>query len=99
MSISSTCAEPTAPTVATFTTAPVPPRAAASRDEPDDPDGSNIDIDGWEGWQALAVATLGRPFTDAEQAAVRALAPEHVLDLLFPDLTAEARHEALWALG
>jgi hypothetical protein len=52
-----------------------------------------------EGWQALAAASLGRLLTDVELAAVEHLPTDIALDLLFPDLTAEARHEALSALG
>jgi hypothetical protein len=52
-----------------------------------------------EGWQALASASLGRLLTDAELAAVERLPIDIALDLLFPDLSDAARHEALWALG
>jgi hypothetical protein len=52
-----------------------------------------------QGWQALAVASLGRLLTDAELAAVERLPTELALDLLFPDLPDAARHEALWALA
>ncbi|HEX6418506.1 MAG TPA: hypothetical protein VFZ77_08410 [Acidimicrobiales bacterium] len=57
------------------------------------------DVHAAAGWQALALAELGRPLTEAEAAATARLAPEHVLDLLFPALSDAARHEALWALG
>ena len=96
MSIDSTCREPTAPTAVTSTAVPGPPRMDAPGGVSDV---GTLDIEAWEGWQALAVATLGRPLTDAEHAAVQALSTEHALDLLFPDLTAAAREEALWALG
>jgi len=52
-----------------------------------------------EGWQALALAELGRPLTDAEAAVTERLAAEHVVDLLFPGLSDAARHEVLSALG
>ena len=52
-----------------------------------------------EGWQALAAASFGRLLTDTELAAVERLPVEIALDLLFPELTDAARHEALWALG
>ncbi len=52
-----------------------------------------------EGWQALALAELGRPLTEAEVAATERLAAEHVVDLLFPGLSDAARHEVLSALG
>jgi hypothetical protein len=52
-----------------------------------------------EGWQALAVASLGRLLSDAELAAVERLPVGIALDLLFPDLADAARHEAMWALG
>jgi hypothetical protein len=51
-----------------------------------------------DGWQALAVASLGRVLTDPELAAVEHLPVAIGLDLLFPDLDDAARHEALWAL-
>jgi hypothetical protein len=57
------------------------------------------ELDELEGWQALAVASLGRLLTDAELAAVERLPTELALDLLFPDLPDAARHEALWALA
>jgi len=53
----------------------------------------------YEGWQALAVASLDRRLSEAELAAVERLPADIALDLLFPDLTDAARHEALWALG
>lgn len=53
----------------------------------------------YEGWQALAAASLGRLLSDAELAAVERLPADIALDLLFPDLNDAARHEALWALG
>ena len=52
-----------------------------------------------EGWQALALAELGRPLTEAEVAATQRLAAEHVVDLLFPGLSDAARHEVLSTLG
>lgn len=52
-----------------------------------------------EGWQALAVASLGRPLTPAELAHVEQLPAEQALDLYFPHLDDPARHEALCALG
>lgn len=55
--------------------------------------------DHYEGWQALAVASLGRLLSDAELAAVERLPVGVALDLLFPDLGDAARHEAMWALG
>lgn len=58
-----------------------------------------LDLALHEGWQALAVASLGRLLTDAEIAAAEHLPAEIALDLLFPHLDDAARHEALWALG
>jgi hypothetical protein len=52
-----------------------------------------------EGWQALAAASLGHLLSDAELAAVEHLPVDIALDLLFPDLTDPARHEALSTLG
>jgi hypothetical protein len=57
------------------------------------------EIDGLEGWQALALASLDRLLTDTELAAVERLPTELALDLLFPDLPDAARQEALWALA
>jgi hypothetical protein len=53
----------------------------------------------YEGWQALAAASLGRLLTNTELVAVERLPADIALDLLFPDLTDAARHEALWAMG
>lgn len=53
----------------------------------------------YDGWQALALATRGRPLTETELAAIDRLPAALSLDLLFPDLGDAARHEALWALG
>lgn len=58
-----------------------------------------LDLTVHDGWQALAVASLGRLLTDAELAAAEHLPAEIALDLLFPHLDDAARHEALWALG
>jgi hypothetical protein len=58
-----------------------------------------IEVDDFDGWQALAAATLGRLLTDTELAAVERLPTELALDLLFPDLPDAARQEALWALA
>lgn len=55
--------------------------------------------DAAEGWQALALATLGRQLTRAELDVAATLPAEHALDRLFPGLPDAARHEALWALG
>jgi hypothetical protein len=52
-----------------------------------------------EGWQALAAASLGRLLSDAELAAAERLPVDIGLDLLFPDLSDAARHEALSTLG
>lgn len=52
-----------------------------------------------EGWQALAAASLGRLLGDAELAAVEHLPVDIALDLLFPDLSDPARHEAMSTLG
>lgn len=52
-----------------------------------------------DGWQALAAASLGHLLSDAELAAVEHLPVDIALDLLFPDLTDPARHEALSTLG
>ena len=52
-----------------------------------------------DGWQALAVASLGRPFTDVELAAAEHLPVEVALDLFFPHLDDAARHEALSTLA
>ena len=59
----------------------------------------HLDLDQYEGWQALAVASLGRPLSDAELAAAECLPVAVALDLLFPELGDAARHEALCALG
>ena len=56
-------------------------------------------LDELEGWQALALVSLGRLLTGTELAAVESLPTELALDLLFPDLPDPARQEALWALG
>ena len=61
--------------------------------------GAGSEADDHEGWQALAMAERGRPLNAAELAAVRHLPADIALDLLFPDLSDPARHEALWALG
>ena len=52
-----------------------------------------------EGWEALALAELGRPLTPAELGLTRTRPAEDVLDRLFPRLSDAARHEALCALG
>lgn len=52
-----------------------------------------------DGWQALALATLGRQLTPAELDVAATLPAEQALDRLFPGLPDAARHEALWALG
>jgi hypothetical protein len=70
-----------------------PPTLAAGEDV------DVVELDELDGWQALAVASLGRLLTDAELAAVERLPTEHALDLLFPHLPDAARHEALWALA
>lgn len=57
------------------------------------------DIAELDGWQALAVATLGRLLTRTELAALDHLPVELGLDLLFPGLGDAARHEALSTLG
>jgi hypothetical protein len=97
MTIDSTCSERTTRTTGTYAVVPDPLRTTASTGH--SPDAGTLDVDAWEGWQALAVATLGRQLTRAEHAAVQALSTEHALDLLFPDLPDAAREEALWALG
>ncbi|HYZ99083.1 MAG TPA: hypothetical protein VE575_10065 [Acidimicrobiales bacterium] len=68
-------------------------RPAAPADSPDTGD----DVDA--AWHVLAAAELGRRLSDAEVAAARLLPASYALDLLFPDLTDAARHEALVALG
>jgi hypothetical protein len=55
--------------------------------------------DAAEGWHALASAELGRRLTAGELATAECLSPTEALDLLFPHLSDEARHEALWALA
>lgn len=52
-----------------------------------------------DGWQALAVASLGRVLTVTEMAVVDRVPADLVLDLWFPDLDDAARHEALSVLG
>ncbi len=52
-----------------------------------------------DGWQALAVASLGRVLTAAEMAVVVRVPADLVLDVWFPDLDDAARHEALSVLG
>ena len=59
---------------------------------------AEVDTDA-EGWHALADAELGRPLTATELAAAERLPPAEALALLFPALSDEARHEALWALA
>jgi hypothetical protein len=59
---------------------------------------SYADVSQVEGWQALAVASLGRLLSDPELAAVERLPVAIGLDLLFPDLGDAARHEALSTL-
>lgn len=59
----------------------------------------DVDSDAAEGWDALALAELGRPLTPAEHALTLSLSVEDALDRLFPRLSDAARHEALWALG
>jgi hypothetical protein len=63
------------------------------------PETAVLALDDLEGWQALASTALGRLLSDTELAAVERLPTELALDLLFPALPDEARHEALWALG
>ena len=72
---------------------PAPPEATVADSHP------ATDIDDADGWDALALAELRRPLTDAEHALARTLPVEEALDRLFPALSDEARHEALWALG
>lgn len=84
------------------TTCPGTPAAlgAAAGLFDDDPLGAGpADARAAEGWQALALAELGRPLTEAEAAATERLAAEHVVDLFFPGLSDAARHEVLSALG
>lgn len=52
-----------------------------------------------EGWEALALAELGRLLTPAELDVAHTLPAADVLDRLFPGLCDAARHEALCALG
>lgn len=59
----------------------------------------DADADAAEGWDALALAELGRPLTATEHALTRSLPVEDALDRLFPRQSDAARHEALWALG
>jgi hypothetical protein len=54
---------------------------------------------GAEGWQLLAEAELGRTLTEAELSTAERLSAPEALDLLFPNLSDAARHEALWALA
>ena len=73
--------------------------ATAGPFDDDLPGASPADAAAAEGWQALALAELGRPLTEAEVAATQRLAAEHVVDLLFAGLGDAARHEVLSALG
>jgi hypothetical protein len=79
----------------TLNTAPCDSRETTMAVEP----AEAIQVDDFEGWQALAAATLGRLLTNTELAAVERLPTELALDLLFPDLPDAARHEALCALA
>lgn len=56
-------------------------------------------LDEHDGWQALAVASLGRLLTATELAAAEHLPVTIALDLLFPHLDDASRHEALTVLG
>jgi hypothetical protein len=67
--------------------------APARADEP------AADLHLHEGWQALAVASLGRLLTATELAVVACVPAELALDLWFCDLDDAARHEALSTLG
>jgi hypothetical protein len=58
-----------------------------------------LDLADYDGWQALAAASLGRLLSDVELAAVEHLPADIALDLLFPGLDDPARHEALSTLG
>jgi hypothetical protein len=58
-----------------------------------------LDLADYDGWQALAAASLGRLLSDVELAAVEHLPVDIALDLLFPGLDDPARHEALSTLG
>jgi hypothetical protein len=66
---------------------------------PAGPDPADLDLDLHEGWQALALASLGRVLTATELAVVARVPAELALDLWFSDLDDAARHEALSALG
>ena len=82
-------------------TAPCDSHDTTSHDTPlpVEPVEAGEDVDDFDGWQALAAATLDRMLTDTELAAVERLPTELALDLLFPDLPDAARQEALWALA
>lgn len=56
-------------------------------------------LDEYNGWQALAVASLGRLLTDTELAAAEHLPVGIAVDLFFPHLDDASRHEALSTLG
>jgi hypothetical protein len=82
----------------TVDTTPCPP-ATTARNTAARPAGHELpDIALLEGWQALAVASLGRLLTGPELAAVEHLPVEISLDLLFAELDDAARHEALSTL-
>jgi hypothetical protein len=88
-------------TVDTSPCAPFPPCDPADVPRgPDVPtrDDRLPDISQVDGWQALAVASLGRLLTGPELTAVERLPAAIGLDLLFPDLGDAARHEALSTL-
>lgn len=85
MTLHSTCDAPREITI------PAPPEQQ--------PATGDTDTDAAEGWDALALAELGRPLTPAEHALTRSSSVEDALDRLFPRLSDAARQEALWALG
>jgi hypothetical protein len=55
--------------------------------------------DALDGWQALAVAELGRTLDEHELAQIESQPAERTIDQFFPHLSTAARSEALWALG
>jgi hypothetical protein len=74
------------------------PGGPAAAPAPLDADVDHL-LDEHDGWQALALASLGRLLSDTELAAAEHLPVGIAVDLFFPHLDDASRHEALSALG
>lgn len=59
---------------------------------------TDVMLENHQGWQALAICSLGRLLTRTELAATEHLPVDITLDLFFPHLDDASRHEALSAL-